>query len=521
MVFVCLNSRKQSVPPPPYTTDATRLASLASYDILDTPPEQGFDDIVSLACLLCETPVALVSLVAGDRQWFKARIGFEPCETDLDRSVCAHALVEDDLLVITDLTNDERTRENPLVTGDPHIRFYGGAPLRDVDGNVLGSLCVIDGVPRPEGLTASQADGLRALARQVMTQLHLRKAVLERDAAMSRQKEGDRKRYESEEQYRLLFEAIEDGFCIVEMKFDGDVPVDYRFVEINPAFETQTGLVDAQGKWMRDLAPDHEQHWFDIYGGVALSGEPVRFEHVAKELGERWFDVHAFRVGDPDSRRVGILFADKSERKEAEDLKRLAEDAQTVRNEELSHRMKNTFAMVQAIATQTLRSVADRAPVDAFTERLQALSTAHDVLLQQSWLNAKLGDVVSAVLATFMGEKNLEVDGPLVDLGPRATLSISLLLHELATNATKYGSLLNPDGLVMVTWHLRNLSGEDELVFNWKEKGGPPAVEPNRKGFGSKLIRMGLIGTGGVDVRFQLSGFEAEFHAPLAQVQMS
>ncbi len=305
------------------------------------------------------------------------------------------------------------------------------------------------------------------------------------------------------------------------MKFDGDVPVDYRFVEINPAFEAQTGLVDAQGKWMRELAPNHEQHWFDIYGGVALSGEPVRFEHVAKELGERWFDVHAFRVGDADSRRVGILFTDKSERKEAEDLKRLAEDAQTIRNEELSHRMKNTFAMVQAIATQTLRSVADRAPVDAFTERLQALSTAHDVLLQQSWKSAKLGDVVGAVLATFMDAKNLEVNGPSVDLGPRATLSLSLLLHELATNATKYGSLLNPDGLVVVTWYLRDFGGEDELVFSWKEKGGAPAVEPNGNGFGSKLIRMGLIGTGGVDVRYQLSGLEAEFHAPLAQVQMS
>ncbi len=508
-------------PPPPYTTDATRLASLASYDILDTPAEQGFDDIVSLACLLCETPVALVSLVAGDRQWFKARIGFEPCETDLDRSVCAHALVEDDLLVITDLTNDARTSKNPLVTGEPHIRFYAGAPLRDDAGNVLGSLCVIDGKPRPEGLTASQADGLKALARQVMTQLHLRKAVLERDAAMVRQTEGDRKRYESEEQYRLLFEAIEDGFCIVEMKFDGDEPVDYRFVEINPAFEAQTGLVDAQGKWMHDLAPNHEQHWFDIYGGVALNGEPVRFEHVAKELGERWFDVHAFRVGDAKSRRVGILFTDKSERKEAEDLKRLAEDAQTVRNQELSHRMKNTFAMVQAIATQTLRSVAERGPVDAFTERLHALSTAHDVLLQQSWSNAKFGDVISAVLAAFMDAKKLEVDGPSVDLGARATLSISLLLHELATNATKYGSLSNLDGQVEVTWYMRNIDGEDELVFHWKEKGGPPAFDPNRNGFGSKLIRMGLIGTGGVDVRYKQSGFEAEFHAPLAQVQMS
>ncbi|WP_312224198.1 sensor histidine kinase [Rhizobium rhizoryzae] len=509
------------MPPPSYTTDATRLAGLASYDILDTPAEQGFDDIVSLACLLCETPVALVSLVAGDRQWFKARIGFEPCETDLDSSVCAHALIEDDLLVIADLSKDERTHQSPLVTGEPHIRFYAGAPLRDDDGHVLGSLCVIDGTPRPEGLTASQAEGLRGLARQVMTQLHLRRTILERDAAMSRQKEIERKRHESEEQYQRLFEAIEDGFCIVEMKFDGDVAVDYRFIEINPAFAAQTGLVDAHGKWMRDLAPDHEQHWFDIYGGVALNGQPVRFEHFAKELDERWFDVHAFRVGDPSRRRVGILFTDKSERKEADNLKRLAEDAQKVLNEELSHRMKNTFAMVQAIATQTLRGVTERDAVEAFTQRLHALSTAHDVLLKQSWSNAKLGDVVSAVLSTFIGSKNLEVSGPLVNLGPRATLSVSLLLHELATNAMKYGSLLHPDGLVAITWRIRQVDGEDDLVLDWKETGGPPAVDPERKGFGSKLIRMGLVGTGGVDVSYLQSGFEAEFHAPLAQVQFS
>jgi GAF domain-containing protein len=148
--------------------DPARLAALAGYDILDTTPEKGFDDIVVLARNACETPVALVSLVAADRQWFKARIGFEPCETDLRSSVCAHALVEPDLLVIPDLSTDPRTRDNPLVTGDPRIRFYAGAPLRTRDGVVLGSLCVIDGAPRPGGLTPTQAESLRALAGQVV-----------------------------------------------------------------------------------------------------------------------------------------------------------------------------------------------------------------------------------------------------------------------------------------------------------------------------------------------------------------
>src|ERR1700761_3811747 len=127
-------------PVPDYVYDPARLAALDGYAILDTVPEPGFDDIVHLAMHICETPVALVSLVARDRQWFKAQAGFEPCETDLNSSVCAHALVEPDLLVIPDLTADPRTVSNPLVTGVPEIRFYAGAPLRTQEGQVLGSL---------------------------------------------------------------------------------------------------------------------------------------------------------------------------------------------------------------------------------------------------------------------------------------------------------------------------------------------------------------------------------------------
>ena len=167
--------------------DTERLNALASYGILDTPAEEGFDDVVQLAAELCAAPVALVSLVADSRQWFKARLGFPDCQTDLDRSVCVHVLSAPDLLVIPDLTQDPRTRANPLVVEDPHLRFYAGAPLRSPEGHVLGSLCVIDGAPRPDGLTASQARGLRALARQVMSQLEIRRAVAARDVALAEQ----------------------------------------------------------------------------------------------------------------------------------------------------------------------------------------------------------------------------------------------------------------------------------------------------------------------------------------------
>jgi len=153
----------------------SRLASLYRYNILDTPQEAGFDDIVRIAAAVCETPVSLVSFVSFDRQWFKARTGFDPSETTLDRSVCAHVVRKGELLVIPDLTSDSRTRDNPLVTGPPYIRFYAGAPLLTPEREVLGALCVIDDRPRPVGLTEGQQDAINVLARQVMVQLELRR----------------------------------------------------------------------------------------------------------------------------------------------------------------------------------------------------------------------------------------------------------------------------------------------------------------------------------------------------------
>lgn len=134
---------------------------------------------------------------------------------------------------------------------------------------------------------------------------------------------------ESEVRYHTLFEAIDEGFCIIEVIFDeNEKPIDYRFLEINPAFERQTGLIDAQGKRMRELAPKHEEHWFEIYGRIALTGEPARFQNRAEQL-HRWYDVYAFRFGRPEDRQVAILFNDITARKGIDDeLARAQADAE-------------------------------------------------------------------------------------------------------------------------------------------------------------------------------------------------
>ena len=159
------------------SNEAERLHALQGYDILDTLPEQEYQDIVYLASLICEALIAAVSLVDQDRQWFKARIGLDATETSRDVAFCAHAvLAPASLMIVPDARHDSRFSDNPLVSGAPGIGFYAGAPLLTQDGLAMGTLCVIDHVPRT--LSESQQQALAALSRQVMAQLERRQQIL-------------------------------------------------------------------------------------------------------------------------------------------------------------------------------------------------------------------------------------------------------------------------------------------------------------------------------------------------------
>lgn len=156
--------------------ESERLAELAELDVLDTATEESFDSLARLAAYICGTPISLVSLVDAERQWFKARVGLSATETPRDISFCGHAIINPDrLFVVTDASKDERFRENPLVTGDPNVRFYAGMPLKTGQGSAVGTLCVIDRVPRE--LTAAQHDALVTLSNAVVAQLNLRRRL--------------------------------------------------------------------------------------------------------------------------------------------------------------------------------------------------------------------------------------------------------------------------------------------------------------------------------------------------------
>jgi GAF domain-containing protein len=165
--------------------EAERLRTLRSYKILDTKPEDRFDELTRLAALICGVPISLISLIDTDRQWFKSRFGLDVKETPRAQAFCTHAIMQPEMFVVPDATKDERFADNPLVTGGLHIRFYAGAPLAARDGHVLGTLCVID--REPHTLTEAQKEALKIVGRLVIANFELRRDLQElKDALATR-----------------------------------------------------------------------------------------------------------------------------------------------------------------------------------------------------------------------------------------------------------------------------------------------------------------------------------------------
>ncbi|CAM3182403.1 hypothetical protein SPAN111604_08805 [Sphingomonas antarctica] len=487
--------------------DARRLHALEQYELLDTPGEAVFDDIVAAATALCATPIGLVSLVDDRRQWFKARAGIDFDSTPVDQAVCAHAITARETFIIPDLTRDPRTAANPLVTGEGGIRFYAGVPLIDVAGHALGTLCVIDIVARPEGLNTAQRRGLEALGRSVMAMIELRRHARIRDDAVAVERRlGDL----INEQNARTQSAQEAGRIGT---FDFDLGSD--IVRVSPEFCRIYGVRVAdehdRAALEKLLVAEDRAAIAAARRKPAPGPQDTLYRIVRPDTGAlRWIERRGTYEFDAAGRATTFIgtIEDVTERVEAEQQQRLV-------NQEIGHRLKNALSVAQAIATQTLRRVADPAVVEVLEQRLYALGAAHDILMRGNWHDAPIDQIIESVINAAAQDGRIVPAGPPVVTGSKAALSMSLLLHELTTNAIKYGALSVPEGRVDVTWRIE---GEDDaavLMLDWIEHGGPPAQSPTTKGFGSRLINLGLAGTGGTTLRYSDTGLSAHFRTPM------
>ncbi|HLT35102.1 MAG TPA: ATP-binding protein [Enhygromyxa sp.] len=266
------------------------------------------------------------------------------------------------------------------------------------------------------------------------TRYHRAFDISRRDCAWrsSEQRRDPSAANDGEHDYRGAFEAIDQGFCIIEVLFDDQVAVDYRFVAVNPAFERQTGIQHAVGRRMRDIAPNHESHWFDIYGRVALTGEPVRFERPAAALG-RHYDVNAVRLGPPEQRRVAVLFRDVTEHKRLADrAQRLVDELSLInrRKDEflasLAHELRNPLAAIKgaSLLLHQLRQPDDRVAVEQLHSTIERqvnhMARLIDDLVDLSSVNRGVVELrrQSVDLEEVVG-RAIETSRPLLEVGHR------------------------------------------------------------------------------------------------------
>jgi PAS domain S-box-containing protein len=280
-----------------------RLKALRGSGILDTAPERSYDQLTELAASICGTPIAVVSLIDSDRQWFKSKVGLNVSETSRDIAFCAHAILEGDLLVVPDATTDQRFAQNPLVTSEPHIRFYAGAPLITPEGHALGTLCVLDYVPRQ--LSEQQREALRVLSSQAVGQIELRTTKAELKSAENSAESAVEAMRASEEFKSRLLACSRD--CIKVLDLEG------RLVYMN-----EGGM---QSLEICDLGPVLNTAWVDFWEGhdreaAQMAVESARCGEIGRFTGyfeprisrePRWWDVVVSPILDSTGKPERIL----------------------------------------------------------------------------------------------------------------------------------------------------------------------------------------------------------------------
>lgn len=470
--------------------------------------EREFDRLAKLAAAVTGAPNALVTFVGADsEQPLESGLGFAGGQATAGLSFCADAFAKGDgFVVVADAQNDPRFRDNPAVTGGPHIRFYAGVPLV-VDGVKIGTICAFDDKPREQGeaVPIDRLQELAGLAANLVVLKDTSRKGMAAAAALVR----------VEQRHKLALEAATIASWVWDLRTG--------MVECDPLLPELFGLAPAtrlKAKSLffaidrRDLRKTNEALRSAIESSADYAGEyRVRGTSPTRWLSTRGRVTEWDADGKP-SLVIGVSY-DISERKWAEETQRLL-------LRELNHRVKNTLATVQALASQTVRHASDpRAFLQAFGDRLRSLGKAHGLLSDHEWRGIGLDELVHLQVQPFDDPQSprIRISGPRVWLMPEHAVALGLILHELAGNALKYGALSVRHGIVELAWRVHGPPHDRRVKLLWTESGGPPVAPPQREGFGSILIRRSLDKVLGSEVKheFHPAGVRAEVSLPLGE----
>ena len=484
--------------------DPARLQALAAMDVLDSHPDTDFERLSRTAAFALDAEIALVTLVDKGRQWFRACFGIEGVsETETGSSFCAYTIAlpqDDDTLVVLDATQDERFKDNPLVTGWPGIRFYAGAAII-VGGQKVGALCVIDTKPRAE-FAPSQVEQLVNLASLTSTLFSLKDEARVRArtaAALVRE----------EWRHALTLEAGKVGSWVWDVR-TGDVVC-------NEMFRRMYGLAEGPVLVGDVLAATHPLDRAMVEASIEASFEDgLDYSAEARIAATgRWLTMRG-RVYQRDANGKPLVMMgvsiDITDSKQSADHTRLL-------LRELNHRVKNTLAMIQSVARQTIRQNPDPKDfIEAFSGRLRTISDAHVLLADRDWSGVQLYEVIASQLGPKFktNPDRAEVRGDDVTLPADHALGLGLILHELTTNAHRHGAWSGPAGTVNIDWQIKPEPTRG-LALTWRESGGPTVSAPAEYGLGAKLIERSLakVLDSEVALSFEPSGVVARVWMPL------
>ncbi|QQQ20100.1 PAS domain-containing protein [Brevundimonas vitis] len=477
---------------PPFDEQA-RLAALYDFDILDSGRERAFDDLAALIASICDAPIAVINLIAADRQWFKAEVGLGVDETPLETSFCRHALLQNDHLIVRDTTEDPRFNCNPLVLADGGIRFYAGVLLKTDEGLPLGTLCVLDTRPRPDGLTPLQMQALETLSRQTMDLMKLRRAVKAERRSAEVLAATASKLSDSEARFRVIADSmpqmvwstLPDGFH------------DYYNARWYEFTGTPVGSTDGEG-WAGMFHPEDQARAWARWTHSLKTGELYEIEYRLRRHDGiyRWTLGRAAPIRDEDGRIIRWFGTCT----DIDDLKKI-DEAKELLSQELSHRIKNIFAVISALVALSARQFPEaKGFAKSLRTRINALAQAHEFVRPHSEVskphigNTTLHDFLAALFKAYAGSDGaprVVISGDNAVFDDQAATSVALLFHEMATNASKYGALSNDQGYITLDTRAEG----DRFILVWTEHDGPPIHEPpTRAGFGSSLATLSVEG---------------------------